>query len=72
MARGRTAWLTRHPPPWDAATHRAYAELFGQAIDRWLDTGDCSCLLGNRRHRTQFAVCSSGSTGHAIGCMLGS
>jgi type I restriction enzyme R subunit len=41
----RTTWLTRHPPPWDDATHRTYAEQFGQEIDRWLDAGHGSCLL---------------------------
>ena len=41
----RTAWLARHPRPWDAATELEYRDHFTGRLDQWLDAGHGSCVL---------------------------
>jgi len=46
----RDQWLNEHPKPWSAETEAEYHRTFSGAIDRWLDQGMGSCLLGTPEH----------------------
>src|SRR6266567_4037489 len=42
----REVWLRLHPEPWNAETEQEYHRRFSSAIERWLDAGHGSCVLG--------------------------
>jgi len=42
----REVWLRLHPEPWKAETEQEYHRRFSSAIERWLDAGHGSCVLG--------------------------
>ncbi|MFC7336417.1 transposase [Haloferula chungangensis] len=41
----RTAWIAKHPQPWDLKTEAEYHKIFSVKVDRWLDAGYGECLL---------------------------
>jgi putative transposase len=43
----RNHWLMNHPKPWSIETETEYHKLFSGKIDRFLDQGLGSCLLGD-------------------------
>ncbi|MEQ1842716.1 MAG: transposase [Verrucomicrobiales bacterium] len=43
----RTAWLARHPKPWDSRTTEDYRDRFPKRMDAWLDAGYGACHLRN-------------------------
>ena len=42
----RADWSRRHPQPYSAEAVREYNERFPKRLQRWLDAGQGSCLLG--------------------------
>jgi putative transposase len=51
----KTLWQTTHPKPWPPETEAEYHKLFSARIDRHLDQGLGSCLLGNSTNATRVA-----------------
>ena len=43
----RASWLRAHPQPWTAKIEQEYHHKFSGAIERWLDAGHGSCVLGH-------------------------
>ena len=41
----RSAWLARHPEPWDGATTAEYRNEFDGRVQKWLDAGYGSCIM---------------------------
>ncbi|MDX1973504.1 MAG: transposase [Candidatus Sumerlaeia bacterium] len=39
-------WLRQHPEPWEPDTEIEYHRLFSQRVEKWLDAGYGSCVLG--------------------------
>lgn len=44
-------WLAHHPKPWSPAEQQEYRKRFVWTLERWLDAGEGSCLLGEARCR---------------------
>lgn len=49
--RERQEWLAKHPLPHTSAEKAEYYARFVARIERWLDAGHGSCVLGDSRHR---------------------
>ena len=47
----RKIWCNIHPQPWLPAEEKEYHQRFTWKLERSLDDGAGSCLLGNARHR---------------------
>ncbi len=47
-AQQRSAFLKQHPFPHDQRTAEVYRRQFPQRLEKWLDSGAGSCLLGDR------------------------
>ena len=49
--KARERWVNAHPKPWTRSEQEEYDDLFGAAIDKWLDAGHGECLLKDKRAR---------------------
>ena len=47
----RKVWLEAHPRPWTDAEAEEYGREFGARLDKWLDAGFGSCVLGEKENR---------------------
>ena len=47
----REEWLNTHPKPWDSSIQEDYDNIFGAALDKWIDAGYGECLLKDKRVR---------------------
>lgn len=53
---GRSAWLARHPKPWDGAEQAQYNERFIVPFEAWLDQGLGACLLKETAAREKLTA----------------
>jgi REP element-mobilizing transposase RayT len=51
----RDEWLSEHPEPWPDEVEAEFHRLFSARVDRHLDAGTGSCVLGNRAVAEAFA-----------------
>ena len=47
----RKVWLEAYPRPWTDAEADEYGREFGARLDKWLDAGFGSCVLGEKENR---------------------
>ncbi len=53
--KSRDRWMTGHPRPWNESEEEEYDNVFGAAIDKWIDAGHGDCLLKDKRLRDVVA-----------------
>ena len=47
----KAEWLNAHPKPWSLSDQDEYDNVFGAAIDKWIDAGHGECLLKDQQAR---------------------